>query len=60
MSWQPKETIPRDGTVVDLWTNERNPNFKWGGDYWWGVGHNGVVEDEDVLYWMPVPASPVK
>lgn len=32
MGWQPIETAPRDGTVIDLWHDElgRTPDCKWG------------------------------
>ena len=38
MGWQPIETAPRDGTVIDLWADgERWPDCYWGKRRYWSV-----------------------
>lgn len=55
--WQPIETAPRDGTVIDLWHV--------GGmritEQWWDVEDAcwcGLGDDNDFSHWMPLPAAP--
>lgn len=67
--WQPIETAPTDGTVVDLWIvatdcQFRAPDFKFCDGRWvgstsdesldWHYGNVGM----NPTHWMPVPAAP--
>ena len=63
--WQPIETAPRDGTLIDLWAGERIANCAWNvpSKCWGeriGVGSGwkywAVVLDP--THWMPLPAAP--
>ena len=66
MIWQPIETAPRDGTLIDLWSSrERIANCAWNvPSACWaeriGVGFGGkhwaVVSAP--THWMPLPAAP--
>jgi len=64
--WQPIETAPKDGTVVDFWHSGgfRVPDNRWVQE--WGFwehedsafGHiYGIIMD-DITHWMPRPGSP--
>lgn len=55
--WQPIETAPRDGTVIDLWHV--------GGmritEQWWDAEDEswcGLGDDNDFSHWMPAPDQP--
>jgi hypothetical protein len=69
MDWQPIETAPKDGTVIDLWDRY---GFRWTNRHW---GHHsflhGKPTDEpswgapttdgpgpDPSHWMPLPEPP--
>ena len=70
--WQPIETAPRDGTMVDLWGinhlsydkhSSRKVNVKFGPVRdWMGIERDdwqhGRGEDYEPTHWMPIPASP--
>jgi hypothetical protein len=67
MSWQPIETAPKDGTLIDLWDDDacrRLPDCKWHDGRWrQRYAENGtffiIYEGEDDLsHWMPRPGSP--
>ena len=73
-AWQPIETAPRDGTIVDLWginhlhyakRQERICNVHYGPVTDW-MGHerndwrHGRGEDFEPTHWMPLPAPPVE
>lgn len=71
MDWQPIETAPKDGTVIDLWIN----GARWT-DCWWQVGNrlhpldgwysdaldcgdaDWFCDDQQPTHWMPLPAPP--
>lgn len=73
MNWQPIETAPRDGTLIDLWISAvdcafRAVDFKWEvtetqkQGQWVKDGnpldwHYGNVGMQ-ATHWMPVPAPP--
>lgn len=66
--WQPIETAPRDGTVIDLWdgssrwtdmswidSSPRDPNGAWARDRSdWGNAFEWLTP----THWMPRPAAP--
>lgn len=63
--WQPIETAPRDGTLMDLWAGERIANCAWNtpSNCWaerigagFGGRHWAVVNDP--THWMPLPPAP--
>lgn len=55
MSWQPIETAPTDGTVVDLWANdERLPDCKWKDENLYGWQQK-YQETSDVFFWLGSP-----
>lgn len=68
--WQPIETAPKDGTVVDLWSPQcgRYPDAVWGfiPAYegpdemgWTDKNHHGSLEDAGPwTHWMPPPNPP--
>lgn len=64
MSWQPIETAPRDGTVVDLWMTANNKNSGYRvTDCWWSTLCECWISpggDFSPLasHWMPLPAPP--
>lgn len=60
--WQPIETAPKDGTVIDIWTTNRGRIVNvaytlddFDGTYYWGCENGGVYEP---THWMPLPDSP--
>jgi len=64
---KPIETAPKDGTLVDLWSdNGRWPDCKWDEviqdwTHWWGGGFDvmGWVKlGEHVTHWATIPAPP--
>jgi hypothetical protein len=72
MEWQPIETAPKDGTLIDLWgrnllrvdrRGERIVNVRWGAcTDWLGREHEdwltGRGEDYRPTHWMPLPDPP--
>lgn len=62
-NWQPIETAPRDGTLVDLWLTDgrRETECRWstsvGG--WWRFDENATdVPVDNPTHWMPIPPPP--
>jgi len=58
--WQPINTVPRDASMVDLWSASwgRLTNCRWDEGKWWRA-RNGYEEYEfDPTHWMPLPAPP--
>lgn len=60
--WQPIDTAPKDGTVIDIWTTNRGRivNVAWtlddfDGTYYWGCENGGVYEP---THWMLLPDEP--
>jgi len=69
MEWQPIETAPRDGTVIDLWTRRGTfyqDRWKRYADMWfakglgqWRNGRGDVFINEGIpTHWMPLPNPP--
>jgi hypothetical protein len=63
--WQPIETAPRDGTVIDLWFagewSRRMPDACWSEALKaWIVAGRGCsyLESPLITHWMPLPTSP--
>lgn len=60
--WQPIESAPRDGTVIDLWANGlRYADAYWDGGCFSVLDSTGYgVEVDEPTHWMPLPASPMQ
>lgn len=70
-AWQPIETAPRDGTIIDIWANgERITDCKWISDDFYCFEDHGDYESYwdwfkvsewhgNPTHWMPVPAPPL-
>lgn len=71
MNWQPIETAPMDGTVIDLWDGHykhRVVNARWAHHYWidgattldksWGRDDRDGPFCGKPTHWMPLPKSP--
>lgn len=64
--WQPIETAPRDGTVIDLWFagdawNCRMPGFIWraGMGFWHNENtHQSYNDGPGITHWRPLPEGP--
>ena len=63
--WQPIETVPRDGTSVDLWFagewNRRMPDAYWSEALkaWVPYGRGCSYLDSPIItHWMPLPQAP--
>jgi hypothetical protein len=65
--WQPVETAPKDGTVIDLWLPDgRAPACRWGRNGWQiefaempGSFESLVAARGDAAtHWMPLPEGP--
>lgn len=70
-SWQPIETAPKDGTVIDLWDGHygvRVTNARWDHHYWlngvpqgeksWGRDDRDGPFCAKPTHWMPLPTPP--
>jgi hypothetical protein len=71
--WQPIETAPKDGTVIDLWAGQRRPGCfyeriddpltgevygeGWSQQYVENTSNSFRVF-EDPTHWMPLPEPP--
>ncbi len=58
--WQPISTVPRDGTVVDLWhkTAMRTTDVWWDSDDNCWNGEGGLDLDAQFTHWRPIPQPP--
>lgn len=71
--WQPIETAPLDGTVVDVWGDGRRwANLNWNDGNWrhsyWSLGRpanaskvhlrSNVYPSLNPTHWMPLPEPP--
>ena len=64
--WQPIETAPKDGTLVDLWIQWRDggpwreADCTWVHGAWWTAGREAPAEGETykATHWMPIPDGP--
>lgn len=63
--WQPIETAPKDGTVVDLYRqsySERLCNYKWiqlsPSNGFFECVESGYTCVRDATHWMPLPEPP--
>jgi hypothetical protein len=56
MSWQPIDTAPRDGTVIDVW----HPTYGRLVDQWWDSedGWFSFHDDDGPTHWMHLPEPP--
>lgn len=71
-NWQPIETAPMDGTIVDLWVKHHGRRTSCAYEDithrvlmtpkkvfgWRDTIKNLLVRDEDVTHWMPFPEAP--
>lgn len=62
-AWQPIETAPKDGTIIDLWRNgERLTGYRWkeqarNTGFFEGIPY-GLSCVRDASHWMPLPVPP--
>jgi len=55
--WQPIETAPKDGTIVDVWHDQYGRIVDtWWDDCWAPWDREG--DTEHFTHWMPVPEPP--
>jgi hypothetical protein len=63
MEWQPIETAPMDGTIVDLWLVANKQGYRYA-NCWWCPDRKtwanaiGDFEESCATYWMPLPEPP--
>lgn len=59
-TWQPIETAPRDGVMVDLWTEYwgRIANCRWDQGKWWHLRKGHEESELGATHWQPLPAPP--
>ncbi len=57
-TWQPIRTVPKDGTVVDLWVPQlgRVTEQWWDDDCWIGIGL--CAPELEPTHWMPYTDPP--
>lgn len=74
MVWQPIETAPRDGTIIDVWLGDcdepdrqfyctgdtrRSPGWQWeNGKFRPATGGLGLPVFWQPTHWMPLPGPP--
>lgn len=65
--WQPIETAPKDGSIVDLWVIPftgragRLPDVWWTNATGWRAGNRNPVTEslaKRATHWMPLPEAP--
>lgn len=65
--WQPIETAPKDGTLIDLWsstTKERLPDCRWMAGNWEEYRKGSSIPmgwtplEESITHWMHRPKGP--
>lgn len=64
--WQPIETAPKDGTIIDLWVVELDcddSGFRFADAYWLEGAWVDDFEEVDeaacrITHWMPRPEPP--
>lgn len=66
--WQPIETAPKDGTLIDLWLDgERAPAcrfWSYDGHSYWEQAYAEATDcfaplyDAEPTHWMPIPEPP--
>lgn len=58
--WQPIETVPRDATMVDLWSQSwgRLTNCRWDEGKWWRDRIGYEEYEFDPTHWRPLPNPP--
>lgn len=62
--WRPIETVPKDGTPVDLWSESNGRLANYGYVLWSKDNEffqpidSGVCCVRDATHWMPIPGKP--
>jgi hypothetical protein len=61
--WQPIETAPTDGTLVDLWSRVRLTDCRWESEPYahgipWGWTNSAFGRIMNATHWRPIPAGP--
>jgi hypothetical protein len=59
--WQPIETVPKDGTPVDLWSDLHQRHWTdcvWKEEKWWHFGSVYQAYEFEPTYWMHPPGPP--
>jgi hypothetical protein len=61
--WQPIETAPKDGTLVDLWSGlhgNRWTDYSWAAGRWWRYSFGYEPFEFNPTHWMPIPSPPTE
>jgi hypothetical protein len=68
--WQPLDTAPRNGSKVDVWTENgvryidvfwhRSPDYPNGAFVYYDSYLSDYIDVEDATHWMPPPTPPRK
>ncbi|MEE1655500.1 hypothetical protein VB618_04755 [Microvirga sp. CF3062] len=66
--WRPLETAPRDGSRLDVWTENgiryidvfwhHGPDFPQGAFVFYDIHLRDYIDVDDATHWMPRPAPP--
>ncbi len=69
-NWQPLATAPRNGSKLDVWTENgvryidvfwyEGPGFPEGAFVYYDSLLAGLMDVEDATHWMPPPTPPLK